>query len=102
MLFVSGPYCDEDVDECTVVPNICQNGATCANTFGSFECLCVNGYDGDFCENNIDDCGNTERCLNGGTCVDYVGSFRCECPPAYTGKSYENTYEDRQPDTIYS
>ena len=75
----------DDVDECTTRPGVCQNGATCANAVGGFDCLCVNGFEGDLCETNVDDCAGG-RCLNGGTCLDYVGSFRCECPPGFTGK----------------
>ena len=33
----------------------------------SFSCLCVDGYEGDRCENNTNDC-NPNPCENGGTC----------------------------------
>lgn len=80
----TGSYCTEDVDECSAFPNICQNGATCANTEGGYSCICVNGYEGQNCEVNRDDC-NPQPCLNGGTCHDRVGSYYCECPPGKTG-----------------
>ena len=30
----TGEYCGEDVDECSIRPSVCQNGATCTNTLG--------------------------------------------------------------------
>lgn len=31
----TGEFCGEDVDECSIRPSVCQNGATCTNTFGN-------------------------------------------------------------------
>ena len=28
----------------------CENGATCTQNVGSFECACADGFDGDTCE----------------------------------------------------
>ena len=33
----------------------------------SFRCLCIDGYEGDNCEININDC-DPDPCENGGTC----------------------------------
>jgi len=65
-------------------PQICRNGATCKNTIGGYNCICVNGWTGHDCSENIDDC-NDAACLNGATCHDRVGSFYCQCPPGKTG-----------------
>jgi len=35
-----------DVDECVTEMDDCHVNATCNNTFGSFECTCVAGYEG--------------------------------------------------------
>ena len=80
----TGRYCTEDVDECALRPDVCQNGATCHNTEGGYSCICVNGYEGHNCEIDVDDCAQ-QPCLNGGTCHDRVASYVCECPPDKTG-----------------
>lgn len=81
---LSGQYCAEDVNECLMQPNACHNGGTCFNTNGGHTCVCVNGWTGNDCSENIDDCA-TAVCFNGATCHDRVASFFCECPVGKTG-----------------
>lgn len=76
----TGPYCNQDVDECALRPSVCKNGATCTNTHGGFSCICVNGWTGPDCSENINDCAEA-ACFNGATCHDRVGSFFCQCTP---------------------
>ena len=80
-----GQYCTEDVDECHLQPNACHNGGTCFNTQGGHTCVCVNGWTGESCSENIDDCA-TAVCFNGATCHDRVASFYCACPMGKTGE----------------
>uniref|UniRef100_A0A915KIS4 Notch n=1 Tax=Romanomermis culicivorax TaxID=13658 RepID=A0A915KIS4_ROMCU len=79
-----GQFCTEDVDECSEKANMCQNGGTCSNFVGGYRCICVNGWEGEHCEINRNDC-DSSKCYNGGTCHDRVASFYCECSPGYTG-----------------
>lgn len=81
----AGQHCTEDVDECRLQPNTCQNGGTCSNLFGSYVCVCVNGWSGLHCSENIDDCA-TAACSPGSTCIDRVASFVCLCPYGKTGR----------------
>ena len=36
-----------DVDECEEGTHGCHGNATCANTIGSYTCMCVDGFTGD-------------------------------------------------------
>lgn len=51
---------------------------------GSYTCSCVNGWAGDDCSINEDDCENAS-CFYGSTCHDGVATFTCECAPGKTG-----------------
>lgn len=82
---IVGQFCEKDVDECLLYPNICKNGATCLNhPVGNYTCICVNGWTGRDCSINIDDCKDNP-CYNGGTCHDKVGYYYCDCPHGKTG-----------------
>lgn len=85
LVCVLGQFCTEDVDECQLQPNACHNGGTCFNTLGSHSCVCVNGWTGESCSQNIDDCA-TAVCFHGATCHDRVASFYCACPMGKTGE----------------
>ena len=40
-IFISGEFCEEDVDECLSRP--CSNGATCIDGQNGFSCVCMQG-----------------------------------------------------------
>lgn len=81
----AGWDCSEDIDECEAQgPPRCRNGGTCQNSAGDFHCVCVSGWGGPGCDENLDDCA-AATCAPGSTCIDRVGSFSCLCPPGRTG-----------------
>ena len=45
----------------------------------------MEGFEGDFCEVNLDDCVDV-NCQNGGKCVDQNNDFICDCPFGYIGQ----------------
>lgn len=47
-------------------------------------CVCPEGFEGDECEINIDDCEDND-CENNSTCVDGINNYTCMCSPEYTG-----------------
>ena len=97
---VSGIRCTEDVDECTQRSEPCKNGGTCSNHQGGYQCICVNGWTGTYCQENIDDC-ISKPCYNGGTCIDLVGYYKCECPPGKTGKNVIGASDNKPSATIW-
>ncbi|XP_067685384.1 uncharacterized protein [Haliotis asinina] len=81
-----GDNCSQDIDECTESGQICQNGGSCTNTHGSFECKCLEGVTGTQCENIINQC-ELGPCLNGGKCDGNETDFKCACPVEWTGET---------------
>lgn len=56
-----------------------------------FRCACADGFEGENCEVNIDDCEDND-CENNSTCVDGVNNYTCLCPPEYTGMKDSKCY----------
>ena len=57
----------------------CKNDAKCElDDEKKAVCVCKSGFEGEFCEINIDDC-SSNPCLNNGTCVDGVNGHQCKC-----------------------
>ena len=69
-------------DECWT--NTCDTDgythATCQNTFGSYICECWDGFEGDMCENDTDECMVGNVCGIEFDCVNTLGSFECVMP----------------------
>jgi len=62
----------------------CLNHGTCINKTETEAAYCKcdgTGYEGSFCETNVNDCVIGVTCLNGGTCYDIgIGETVCKCP----------------------
>lgn len=67
----------------------CENGGVCLMNKSVPYCNCTPGFDGKYCEHNIDECslptGNSP-CQNNGICIDGINKFDCNCTG--TGKPY--------------
>ena len=63
-----------DVDECAVV-ELCQNGGTCVNTFGSFECLCTDEFKDHLCTDKNKQKPSNLVCLIAGMPVAILLAF---------------------------
>ena len=65
----------------------CLHGGICFESqqdSSKYQCLCMSGWEGRNCEENIDEC-QSQPCENNSTCVDLVAGYECQCPPGYGG-----------------
>ncbi|XP_022107899.1 cubilin-like isoform X2 [Acanthaster planci] len=78
--------------------NPCQHGGTCINLYQGYQCRCVAGWQGDTCNEDVNECaiivGTEDECQNSGTCVNTAGSFRCQCEPDWFGPQCTIKYDD--------
>uniref|UniRef100_A0A673H307 Slit homolog 2 protein-like n=1 Tax=Sinocyclocheilus rhinocerous TaxID=307959 RepID=A0A673H307_9TELE len=111
-----GDECELNIDDCE--DNDCENNSTCVDGINNYTCLCSpeytgnphkhkdsharnalcslcsvcvcpDGFEGDECELNIDDCEDND-CENNSTCVDGINNYTCLCSPEYTGELCED------------
>ena len=76
------PDCEEP---CLAVTSPCLHGGVCTSAPGTaFTCACADGYSGDTCETDVNEC-DPNPCANGGVCHDKVAAFECECAAGWTG-----------------
>ncbi|XP_071496209.1 uncharacterized protein [Diadema antillarum] len=77
-----------NINECAdAALNSCHRNALCRDTFGSYFCVCDNGYSGNgtHCEALPSPC-SSRPCLNGGTCFESTGlTYICQCQTPYEG-----------------
>lgn len=102
-----------DTDQCDVC-SLCENESFCRkfknkklkSTFNTdsltqlkeiidFNCYCVPGYTGTYCQIDINEC-LTQPCSNNSTCIDKINSFECECECSlgFTGQFCEHNINE--------
>ncbi|XP_036385762.1 protein crumbs homolog 2a [Megalops cyprinoides] len=62
----------------------CLNDGTCQDLFNQFGCSCAPGWEGQYCQDDIDDCASSP-CIHG-ACTDLLAGYLCDCFPGYAGK----------------
>ncbi|XP_070536661.1 cubilin-like [Ptychodera flava] len=80
--------CEQSEPQVTCSNNPCVNG-NCQQQGSTYFCVCDPGWNGQNCDNNIDEC-SSNPCQNGGTCVDGVNGYSCTCATGYTGDNCED------------
>ncbi|XP_043910673.1 EGF-containing fibulin-like extracellular matrix protein 1 isoform X2 [Protopterus annectens] len=82
-----------DVDECAEGAHSCHPEQMCTNTWGSYICQCLPGYQKirNECV-NIDECAVPPYCSH--KCVDTPGSYYCLCNPGFQLSSNNHTCND--------
>ena len=87
----------DDVTDCEnnspCLRSPCRNGASCYDTTSSaygFECRCVAGFTGQFCERAASACDVRNPCQNNALCQsDASAGIKCACPLGYQGRYCE-------------
>jgi hypothetical protein len=70
---------------CTkVMCNKCQHATTCVENRWDVKCVCQRGWDGQFCEIEVDEC-KIMKCKNKGSCFTKEGQGYCLCQTGYGG-----------------
>ena len=74
-------------------PDPCENNSGCVENLELEipECDCStgdSGYEGEFCELEIDECLSTP-CEHNGVCTDSLADYSCECLPGFEGNNCE-------------
>lgn len=80
-----GDNCELEYDACALKP--CQHNGTCtlvADSKHDFICTCPKGYEGKFCDVDVDDCADV-ICPDNRVCVDKVASYECQCKKGFGG-----------------
>ncbi|XP_046901580.1 nephronectin [Hypomesus transpacificus] len=81
----------EDVNECLEFSDVCPPRRTCKNTFGSFACVCRDGFVLGMLHNSVqcrdhNECvSGSHRCSRNARCVNTDGSYICQCAEEYAG-----------------
>ena len=70
-----------DINECVEMQITCPKHSKCNNTFGGYNCTCLDGFSSQEqlqCI-DIDECSTKNRCAENEKCLNSVGSYNCTC-----------------------
>ncbi|XP_028743732.1 protein crumbs homolog 2 [Peromyscus leucopus] len=87
----SGSYTCEPVGLGGCASQPCHHGALCVPQGpdpNGFRCYCVPGFQGPYCELDIDECAS-RPCHHGATCRNLADHYECHCPLGYAGVTCE-------------
>lgn len=59
----------------------------CVDDINAFHCICNHGYEGLFCDNDIDECDRYAPCKFATACLNLPGDYSCDCTSRYGGKN---------------
>ncbi|CAH1239922.1 OIT3 [Branchiostoma lanceolatum] len=78
----------------------CSNNGACVTSpspgAANFTCSCAVGWAGEFCQEDMDECG-LGVCQNGANCTNTGGGYTCSCPIGYIGRNCQTNLCDPNP-----
>ncbi|XP_005082151.1 protein crumbs homolog 2 isoform X1 [Mesocricetus auratus] len=92
----SGGYTCELVELRGCATQPCHHGALCVPQGpgpNGFRCYCVPGFQGPYCELDIDECAS-QPCHHGATCHNLADHYECHCPLGYAGITCEDEVDE--------
>lgn len=81
-------------DQCSNSPCYRQGSVRCVDEMAAFRCICKEGWQGERCNEDIDECGLEERVCSH-SCHNLPGSYRCFCQDGFSMYSDKKTCIDR-------
>lgn len=72
----------------------CMNNGLCLDLFNHYSCDCAPGWGGEYCQNDIDECGSGP-CIHG-SCRDLLGKYECDCARGYSGPRCDEDVDECQ------
>ncbi|XP_067842738.1 vitamin K-dependent protein S [Heptranchias perlo] len=84
-------------DQCSPSPCHADGSVQCVDKEAAFSCICKEGWQGDRCQNDIDECknGTVESGVCSHSCYNVPGSYRCFCQDGFYMHSDMRTCIDR-------
>ena len=83
---------DSSIDDSTTITDGDGNELDIHGTCTGVICVCDNGFEGEFCTHDIDECAADDACGDSQDCTNIFGSFICTdqsanpvCPAGYDG-----------------
>jgi len=70
-----------------------QNTKACKNEWRKATCMCKDGWEGELCESDIDECA-LGVCQHATNCTNSLGSYECECEPGWTGPNCDTDIDE--------
>lgn len=74
----------------------CQHHGSCSSPETDFSCDCAVGFEGQYCDIDINECEPNPCEPHGQICEDRAGDFNCICSNGYDGKRCEEDIDECQ------
>lgn len=59
-----------------------------------FRCECGSGWQGNTCEEDVDECSLNEKLCNFGICRNTLGAYECYCRPGFSGTHCTHDFDE--------